>query len=206
MTPPQEASDFTRALDALCTPFGRADERLRAAFGRREPGKLSFCLCGRDFRVAPPPGGVAKTTGSNALSMTDEAHTLARVYEAGVAVPQVVHICAPEDALGPGYIMRFIEGQTIARKILRDDEFADMRPKLAAQCGTMLARLHALETQEWRACPALMPWANWANTPRFCARTATSIQFLNWKSNGWPTMCRPRRRAALCMAIFAWAI
>ena len=79
---------------------------------------------------------------------------LAHVFEAGVAVPEVVHICAPEDGLGLGYIMRFIEGQTIARKILRDDEFSDTRPQLAAQCGTMLARLHGLESDKMEGLPS----------------------------------------------------
>jgi aminoglycoside phosphotransferase (APT) family kinase protein len=41
--------------------------------------------------------------------------------------------------------MRRVAGETIARKILRDDEYADARPKLAAQCGTILARLHTMD-------------------------------------------------------------
>ena len=155
MTSPQEASDFTRALDALCSTHlgGPMSECARLSGGASQES-YRFVCAGEIFVLRRPPGGVAKTTGSNTLSMTDEAHTLARVYAAGVAVPQVVHICASEDALGPGYIMRFIEGQTIARKILRDGEFADTRPQLATQCGTMLARLHGLESDQMKGLPS----------------------------------------------------
>ena len=137
--------------------------------------------------------------------MTDEARALAHVYEAGVAVPEVVHICAPEDGLGLGYIMRFIEGQTIARKILRDDEFSDTRRswrRNAAPC--------------WRACTGLSDQME--GLPSSDAKGEldkyTGIlrahghphPVLSWQSDGWPTMCHHRRRTALCMATSAWAI
>lgn len=41
-------------------------------------------------------------------------------------------------------VVERLEGETIARKILRDDEFAGARPKLAAQCGEALARIHSI--------------------------------------------------------------
>jgi aminoglycoside phosphotransferase (APT) family kinase protein len=59
--------------------------------------------------------------------------------------------------------MRRIDGETIPRKILRDDEYASARPLLAAQCGEILARLHTLpadavagledidQLEQWRA-------------------------------------------------------
>jgi aminoglycoside phosphotransferase (APT) family kinase protein len=42
--------------------------------------------------------------------------------------------------------MRRIAGETIARRILRDDAYAEVRPRLAAQCGTILGNLHQMET------------------------------------------------------------
>jgi aminoglycoside phosphotransferase (APT) family kinase protein len=38
-----------------------------------------------------------------------------------------------------------IPGETIARKILRDAEFDEARPKLARQCGEILAKLHKID-------------------------------------------------------------
>ena len=138
--------------------------------------------------------------------MTDEARALAHVYEAGVAVPEVVHICAPEDGLGLGYIMRFIDGQTIARKILRDDEFATVRPQLAAQCGAMLARLHGLETHHLEGLPHSDAKGELDKYTGILRAHGHPHPVLSWQSDGWPTMCHHRRRTALCMATSAWAI
>ena len=155
MTSPAQASDFTRALDALCaTHLGGAMTDYTRLSGGASQESYRFACGGEVFVLRRPPGGVAKAGGSSALSMTDEARALKQVHGAGVWVPEVVHICTPDDGLGMGYIMRFIEGQTIARKILRDDEFAAIRPQLAAQCGTMLARLHALNSDEMTGLPS----------------------------------------------------
>jgi aminoglycoside phosphotransferase (APT) family kinase protein len=40
--------------------------------------------------------------------------------------------------------MERFEGETIARRTLREDRHAEARPRVAAQCGTFLATLHAL--------------------------------------------------------------
>jgi aminoglycoside phosphotransferase (APT) family kinase protein len=56
----------------------------------------------------------------------------------------VLHVLEPSDLLGTGFIMARVEGETIPRKILRDDEFAAARPKLARQFGEILAGIHGL--------------------------------------------------------------
>jgi aminoglycoside phosphotransferase (APT) family kinase protein len=49
------------------------------------------------------------------------------------------------EAIGAAFmVVERLEGETIARKILRDDEFAGARPKLAAQCGEALAGIHSI--------------------------------------------------------------
>ena len=40
--------------------------------------------------------------------------------------------------------MEFVEGETIPRKILRDDTYAKARTGLAAQCGAVLAGIHGI--------------------------------------------------------------
>ncbi|CCW18399.1 aminoglycoside phosphotransferase [Sphingobium indicum BiD32] len=47
------------------------------------------------------------------------------------------------DGLGPGFIMAMVEGETVPQKILRSDEFSSVRRVLAAQCGDILAQIHA---------------------------------------------------------------
>ncbi|MBV9330716.1 MAG: phosphotransferase family protein, partial [Alphaproteobacteria bacterium] len=64
--------------------------------------------------------------------------------------PRVLHVLRPEDDLGTGFLMQRVEGETIARKILRDAEFAEVRPKLARQCGEILARIHSVDPEPVR--------------------------------------------------------
>jgi aminoglycoside phosphotransferase (APT) family kinase protein len=56
----------------------------------------------------------------------------------------VLHVLQPRDELGTGFIMQRVEGETIPRKILRDEKFAQARPKLARQLGEVLAAIHGL--------------------------------------------------------------
>jgi aminoglycoside phosphotransferase (APT) family kinase protein len=77
--------------------------------------------------------------GARAGRMPLEARALRAAAAAGVPVPEVV---ATVDG---GIVMRRIEGETIPRRILRDEAYAAARPKLAAQCGEILARLHRIE-------------------------------------------------------------
>jgi aminoglycoside phosphotransferase (APT) family kinase protein len=73
-----------------------------------------------------------------------EANLVRRAGECGVPTASVRYILEPPDGLGRGFISTRIEGETLARRILRDAAFADLRPRLAFQCGTILARIHAV--------------------------------------------------------------
>jgi len=67
------------------------------------------------------------------------------MYAAGVPVPEPHFLLDPEDGLGRGFAMERIAGETIPRKILRNPEFANARPRLAVQCGEILARIHGVD-------------------------------------------------------------
>jgi aminoglycoside phosphotransferase (APT) family kinase protein len=71
----------------------------------------------------------------------------------GVAVPRVGFLLKPDDELGSGFVMERVDGETIPRRILRDDEYAAARPGLARQCGEQAARIHALDTSRLPALP-----------------------------------------------------
>jgi aminoglycoside phosphotransferase (APT) family kinase protein len=49
--------------------------------------------------------------------------------------------------------MDHIEGETIARRILRDDEYARARESLAAQCGTVAAAIHSTPLEQLPSLP-----------------------------------------------------
>jgi aminoglycoside phosphotransferase (APT) family kinase protein len=68
--------------------------------------------------------------------------------DAGLPSPKVLHVLIPEDDLGTGFIMARVEGETIARKILRDEQFAKARPILARQLGKVAAGIHGLPREQ----------------------------------------------------------
>lgn len=95
------------------------------------------------------PGGAPRPqgTGSNSVPLQTEAIVIEAARAAGGAAPRVRYVLRPDDGVGSGYVMDRLEGETIARKILRDEEFADVRAKLARQCGEILARIHAVDIE-----------------------------------------------------------
>jgi aminoglycoside phosphotransferase (APT) family kinase protein len=96
---------------------------------------------GAILRRAPPGYGAAP---SRAAGLGAEAKLMQLAYEAGVPSPRVLHMLQPQDDLGTGFIMQRVEGETIARKILRDEKFASARPLMARQLGKVAAGIHGL--------------------------------------------------------------
>jgi aminoglycoside phosphotransferase (APT) family kinase protein len=97
---------------------------------------------GAILRRAPQGYGAAPT---RAAGLDAEAVLMQLAHDAGLPSPKVMHVLRPEDGLGIGFIMQRIEGETIGRKILRDEQFAKARPLLARQLGEVAAGIHGLE-------------------------------------------------------------
>ncbi len=93
------------------------------------------------------PGGGDEELSATSIPKAHEAALLRAAHEGGVPVPKVICVFSPEDGLGPGYVMNRLEGETIARKILRDEAFAQARTVLADQCGAAMARIHAVPAE-----------------------------------------------------------
>jgi len=100
----------------------------------------------RQLILRRAPGGVAHASASEAIGLGMEAVLLNRAAEAGVPVPPVLGVSEAGTDLGVAFIMDRIEGETIGRKILRDEEFSGARKMLAAQCGQALAGIHSIPT------------------------------------------------------------
>jgi aminoglycoside phosphotransferase (APT) family kinase protein len=84
-----------------------------------------------------------------------EFDVLRAVGEAGVRAPDTRFLLEPGDRLGSGFVMARVDGETIPRRILRDDDFADARGVLAAQCGEQAARIHAVPVESLPELPVL---------------------------------------------------
>lgn len=79
------------------------------------------------------------------LALDDEARLVTRAGQGGVPVPMVHQILQPEDGLGVGYLMARLEGETLPPKVLRGEQYAGARSRLAEQCGEILAAIHRLD-------------------------------------------------------------
>jgi aminoglycoside phosphotransferase (APT) family kinase protein len=76
--------------------------------------------------------------------MLIEAGVVRAAGRGGAPVPALIDARRRDDGMA-FMVLEAIEGETIARKIQRDDEFADARTHLVADFGTALARIHALD-------------------------------------------------------------
>lgn len=82
--------------------------------------------------------------GGASLSIEAEAELVARVQQSGVPAPRVHCVLEASQGIGAGYVMQRMPGESLARRILREQRFAAARPRMAGQCGEILARVHAL--------------------------------------------------------------
>lgn len=77
--------------------------------------------------------------------MRAEALAFEAAARAGVPEPEIVaHSDDPSAVGAPFILMERLDGETVPRRILRDEPFAAVRPKLAEQCGEILARIHGI--------------------------------------------------------------
>jgi aminoglycoside phosphotransferase (APT) family kinase protein len=92
----------------------------------------SFTLDGRPLVLRRDPDGAPR-----AGAMRREGALLRAGARVGVPVPEVV------DADDASIVMQHLEGETIARRILRDEKFAEARELLLEQSASAIAKLHA---------------------------------------------------------------
>ena len=91
-------------------------------------------------------GGSARAT---------EFEVLRAAGAGGVAVPEVAYLLDADDGLGDGFVMLRVEGETIPRRILRDDEYEQARGALTEQLAAQAALVHAVPTASLPEMPVL---------------------------------------------------
>ncbi len=144
------------------------DERLAAALGRGLPGfvalvsvrRLSGGASQETYRVeiesteGPRTLALRRAAGGGAKErsaaipgpgLAGEARLMQVAREAGVPEPEVVLILDEADGLGEGFLMEWLEGETLGGKILKDPALAEVRSTLAFECGRILARIHGID-------------------------------------------------------------
>ena len=63
-------------------------------------------------------------------------------------VPEIIFEFSEDEDIGEGYVMEAIPGETIPRKILRDDKYKNVRSKLSFEIGRSLATIHQTKLDE----------------------------------------------------------
>jgi aminoglycoside phosphotransferase (APT) family kinase protein len=127
------ADELKGRLEAVCS--ARITDLHRFSGGAsRETWSLTLDDGRRLVARLDPAGAPAKTDRGSEVVLLGRART------AGVPVPEVLY------ELDDGFVMEHIDGETIARKILRDDAFATARERFASQSGEIAAKIHSIGT------------------------------------------------------------
>ncbi|MEM8616643.1 MAG: phosphotransferase family protein [Pseudomonadota bacterium] len=144
------SEDFESQIGALFSQVcaGERPDRVRRLSGGASQETWSIEGPSQNIILRRAPGGQEAARSSAAISLAAEAALIRAAGQAGVPVPGILYVLQPEDRLGDGFLMEKVEGETIARPILREPKFETARARLAAQCGAALAGIHALSLND----------------------------------------------------------
>jgi aminoglycoside phosphotransferase (APT) family kinase protein len=92
------------------------------------------------------------------MSRGAEFALLKTAHEEGVPVAKV-YVMGDESLGAPGFLMERVEGETIARRLLRDEEYVKARQVMTGQLGAILACIHSIpiQTDGLRELPRPLP-------------------------------------------------
>ncbi len=92
----------------------------------------------------------ASSMVESALTRAQEFTVMRRAFESGVKVAEPLYLCDDPSVLGGAFfLMGFVDGIAIGRKIVQMPELAHARTVLPTQLAQQLARIHAIDTAEF---------------------------------------------------------
>lgn len=142
--PDQQTLARLNGLAARIAGRPAAVEHLERLSGGASQETWSFDIAGEGRRQPAILRRRAKRfPGDAALSMAGEAASIRAAAARGVPVPEILHVLAPEDGLGEGFVSARVEGEALGHRICRAPELAPLREVFAARCGEILAAIHA---------------------------------------------------------------
>lgn len=83
------------------------------------------------------------------ISTAHQYRIMQVVYKHDFPVPEPVFEYDEADEMGNGFVSAFAAGETMPKKIIHGPAFADLRTRLAARCGELLAQLHGIDPSEF---------------------------------------------------------
>jgi aminoglycoside phosphotransferase (APT) family kinase protein len=139
-------AELVGRIEGLLAAHGRRGrvESLRRLSGGASRETWSLDLVEADGTTGLILQRVRPGTVSGGPGMTGEAALLRAAGELGVPVPSVIADDAGDAIGAPCIVMARLDGETIARKLLRDDEWSTARARLVEQAGAALAGIHRI--------------------------------------------------------------
>ena len=157
----REFDEFYELESCQQLSAGASQETWRITFrGRSGESRLALRRC--------QPKAVSQS-GAGAITLEIEAALLRLAVQSGIPGPEVFYVLQPDDQLGSGFIMQWLDGETLGQRINRAPELADIRPQLARQCGELLGRIHRL------------PWQNTALADQLPSITPAELVDQTWE-------------------------
>lgn len=133
----REIPDYTECGSVRRLSGGASQETYRVGIETRNGP--------RTLAVRRAAGGLADPQDGERPGLAGEAELFRIARSAGVPEPEILHVFREEEGLGAGFVMEWLDGETVGSKILRSPELEDIRPRLAFQCGEVLARIHGID-------------------------------------------------------------
>lgn len=133
-------------------PRGELADAISRALDGRAIGALTRLSGGASretwrFEADGEPLILQRQRAGDTRDMEVEASVLRAAAAAGVPVPHLLASGRFEN--GARYMIQsWVDGETIARKILRDDDFASARDSLVGQFATALAAVHSIPVDD----------------------------------------------------------
>jgi aminoglycoside phosphotransferase (APT) family kinase protein len=135
------------------------------------------------------------------VPLADEFRLIALVRDAGVPVPRPLFYEPGGGRLGsPGILMSFVEGTSVAPRILRKPEYERARGRLTDQLAEALARVHSLPVLKVEGLlppagpdPALAQIAEWEHQLDEVGEPLPAVELgLRWLRANAPEPAEPR--------------
>lgn len=127
-------------IDVQQLTAGASQQTFRISVRHREGHEAKYAL-----RRAQP--GLERSSYGQ-VSPSVEAELLELASSAHVPVPKVIESLHSTDGLGDGYLMEWLQGETMGQRIVKLPELQSARENLAFECGQALARIHAIEVTD----------------------------------------------------------
>lgn len=148
-TPRWEAIDLSEFVAEIAGESGGGVTGVRKLVGGASKDIWAFEVQGAQTGV--PRRFVLRRSASpfkaSSLSPEGEFHVMRAAFEAGVAVPEPFFHGRDADGFG-FFVMEFVEGETLAPRLFRKQEYAEARGRIASQLGRFLAPIHAVPIDE----------------------------------------------------------